>query len=303
MSVALLPAWMACSDGRIDTGRAEPPPLADPARVRLIALGDAGKGNEVQARVARSVGRTCEELGCDLILLLGDNLYPSGMTSADDPRAEERIALPYVSTAPVYALLGNHDWDDRDAQRAAWQVAWAAGRDGVNLPAPAWSMEAGPVTFAAVDTNTVFQVGRSFQQRWLTDTLDGATTPWTVVLGHHTWLSDGPHGNAGSYEGVSWAPIVSGRGLRKLFDQTLCGRADLYLSGHDHLRELLEACGTEIVVSGAGASATELVDRGNQPRFARATPGFAWLELGTTEGEVRFYDEVGTLEAVFPLRP
>lgn len=303
MSAALLPAWMGCSEGRVDTARVEPPVLADPDRVRFVALGDAGKGNAVQARVARSVANTCDELGCDLILLLGDNLYPAGMEAPDDPRAEERIALPYVPTAPVYAVLGNHDWNNRDDERAAWQIAWASQRDGIELPAPAWSMAAGPVTFAAIDTNTAFQRGRSFQQAWLVETLDAADTPWKVVLGHHPWRSDGPHGNAGAYEGISWGPIVSGRGLRKLFDGAVCGRADLYLAGHDHLRELLRACDTDLVISGAGASATEVVDRGNQPRFARATPGFVWLELGTTEGELRFYDEVGTLEAAFPLRP
>ncbi len=293
----------ACSAGRVEVGRAADPALADPEVVRLVALGDTGKGNAGQWRVAEAARETCEALGCDLVVLLGDNLYPRGMEAPDDPRAEAWIAEPYTPIAPVYAVLGNHDWNDRDEGRARWQIDWATEREAVELPANAWWMSAGPATFAALDTNAATHFGSGFQADWLTETLDAASTPWKVVLGHHPYRSDGPHGNAGRYEGLGFVPIASGKQLRKLFDRALCGHADLYLAGHDHSRQLLEACGTDLVVSGAGATATKLVDRGNDPRFARATTGFAWIELGPSAGEVRFYDERGALEGTFALDP
>ncbi|MEZ4240125.1 MAG: metallophosphoesterase [Myxococcota bacterium] len=301
----LLAALLAagCSDSRVPVGVAPAPALASPDRVRFVALGDAGKGNKGQARVAAGVAKACAERGCDLVVLLGDNLYPRGMEADDDPHADERIAQMYAPVgAPVYLVLGNHDYaHGRSRAAAARQIAWAGRTPGVELPANAWVGDFGPARVVGLDTNAVFQFGEDFQARWLREQLDASDAPWKVVLGHHPFRSDGPHGNAGRYDGTRWVPWVSGSALRTLFDGSLCG-ADLYLAGHDHTRQLLEACGTDLVVSGTGASATEIVDNGNHPRFAEATLGAAWFELSADgSGRVVFLDADGAEEAGFEL--
>src|SRR5690349_21656897 len=101
----------SCGDGAVPVGRAAPPPLAEPGVVRLLALGDAGKGNEGQRRVAVGAARACAARGCDLAVLLGDNLYPRGMESSDDPRISERTVEMYADLGvPLYLVLGNHDY-------------------------------------------------------------------------------------------------------------------------------------------------------------------------------------------------
>lgn len=303
--IALL---LACTPDDLPSARAPAPALADPEVVRFLALGDAGKGNDTQRRVAAGAARACAVLGCDFVVLLGDNLYPRGMESPHDPRAEERIASMYADAgAPLYLILGNHDYaHGRDRERAAWQIAWADERDGVELPANLWFTDAGPVRLVALDTNAAFQFGTGQQTKWLREQLSGSAATWNVVLGHHPYRSDGPHGNAGTYEGLSYVPWVSGNSLKRLFDEELCGQADLYLSGHEHSRQLISACGVNLVVSGAGASATGIVDRGNDPLFAEGSPGSAWVELGPRSGRVVFVDADGNTQAPhegFPLAP
>ncbi len=277
---------------------------ADADVVRFVAVGDTGKGNATQRRVAAAIARTCASRGCDFVILLGDLLYPRGMEDPNDPRAEERVLAPYAQVgAPVYAVLGNHDYaHGRDTRRAQWLLDFAREAPGVALPGHAWAARVGPVALIGLDTAAAFQFGPGEQRAWLDRTLDAHDRPgtWVVVAGHHPLRSDGPHGNAGAYEGWPGVPWMSGTGLGRWLGE-LCGRADLYLAGHDHSRQLLRHCGMDLVVSGAGSSATAIVDRGNAPRFAKATPGFAWLELTPRGGRALFVDADGIVEETHTL--
>lgn len=292
----LVPALLlGCSPPAAPPGRAPPPALADPSRLRLVAIGDTGRGDAGQRAVADGVARVCRQRGCDLIALLGDNLYERGMERPDDPRMAERTVDMYAAAgAPLYAVLGNHDYGlGQDHEAAGWQIAWARRTPGIELPARTWSMRAGPAELFALDTNAAMWSGSATQARWLRRALEQSDAAWRVVLGHHAFRSNGDHGNAGQYEGLFGVPIASGTSLWTLFEKTLCGRADLYLSGHDHNLQALSHCGVELVVSGAGANARAVVDRGNTPRFAAAHTGFAWLELGTAELTLAFHDADG----------
>jgi len=46
--------------------------------VRFVALGDTGKGNPSQYQVGAAIGAHCAKLGCDFVVLLGDNFYQNG---------------------------------------------------------------------------------------------------------------------------------------------------------------------------------------------------------------------------------
>jgi len=302
----ILALLFACrSAGSVTFASADPIVPAESSAVRFAALGDAGRGDAKQQRVARGVIHTCAERGCDAIVLLGDLLYPHGMESDDDPRAEEWIAAPYAPAgAPLLLVLGNHDYGrGRDSAAARRVLRWAKHRPGVVLPANVWDLPAGLVHFFGLDTNAAFQFGDAPQREWLARVLDESEAPWKVVLGHHPFRSDGEHGNAGWYEGWSGVPIASGAGLLRLFEGALCDRADLYLAGHDHNRQLLAQCGVDLIVSGAGSSTTPIVDRGNDPRFASAEPGFVWLELRETEGRIVFLDADGNAEREYEIAP
>lgn len=266
----------------------------DPDVVRFVAVGDAGRDTPHLHAVAAAVGRVCADRGCDLGLLLGDNLYDTGLESADDPRLGEVTAPLRATGIPWYLVHGNHDYAwGGDLQRAAWARAWADRTEGVEHPTPWYRFEAGPAAFVALDTTWAFWWGASPQLAWLHHA-PATTARWRVVFGHHPLRSNGEHGNAGAYEGWVNLPFASGRPVRDLLEGAVCPAADLYLSGHDHDLQLLDGCGATLVVSGAGAGARPLVGRGNRASFERAIPGFAWVELGAT-GRVVFFDAEGTL--------
>ena len=126
--------------------------------------------------------------------------------------------------------------------------------------------------------------GVSDQAAWMQGILQDTTPTWNIAFGHHPYISNGQHGNAGEYEGYDWLPIANGATVKDFMDENLCGKVDLYLCGHDHNRQWLEpTCGTEFIVTGAAAKTTGLQGRGNPVYFEDDTiEGFVWIEPVTT---------------------
>ena len=271
---ASTPAW---------TAEAE---VADPDRVRFVAVGDLGEATPAQERVAAGIAAVCAERGCDFGVLLGDNVYPRGLASADDPAGAMLADLPGDDLV-WYAVLGNHDYGhSRSWDRGDAQIAFARRSDRLRIAAPHHAFRAGPAVFAGVDTTRVFW-GASEAGPWL-HAVGDEEAAWHVVLAHHPYRSLGPHGDAGWYEGLPLIPYASGRRIAALVEAEVCGRFDLYLSGHDHSRQWHEACGTGFVVSGAGAKPTPVRD--GDAVFASGSEGFVWVELGPDDAQLAFYD-------------
>jgi hypothetical protein len=60
---------------------------ADPGRLDFLVVGDWGRdGRFGQREVAAQMGRTASDVAAAFIISVGDNFYPDGVTSTDDPR-------------------------------------------------------------------------------------------------------------------------------------------------------------------------------------------------------------------------
>lgn len=276
-------------------------------RVRFVAIGDTGKGNDGQRAVAAAIVQKCAAAGCDFAVLLGDNIYDSGASSPDDPQFQTKFEQPYAAVnMPFYVVLGNHDYGGGGAGyefgKAQNEIDYTARSTKWRLPAAYYRMVQGPAEFFAMDTNMQMytSVQRSTvdaQKRDMGAWLAASTATWKIALGHHPYLSNGKHGNAGSYDNLPFVPIANGEGVKDFFEDVMCGRVDLYLCGHDHSRQWqTNTCmGTELVVSGAGASTTELP--GNNPaRFQASTLGFLYVDVQGRTLTAQFIDVNGQVE-------
>jgi tartrate-resistant acid phosphatase type 5 len=281
----------------------------DPPSVRFVAMGDGGEGNDAQYLVGHSVAEVCAADGCDFVLYLGDNFYDTGVSGVDDPQWQTKFELPYAELTdlgvPFYVVLGNHDYGGDGAGIEVWkgahQIDYSARSATWTMPDEYYTFVREHVTFVGLDTNAIFWgVGLGQQKSWVDDTLLAATTPWRIVFGHHPYISNGKHGNAGNYEGLpSWVPIASGVNVRRFFDESLCnGPVDVYISGHDHNRQWLpEQCGIQHFVSGAAAKTTGLEGRGNVTSFEDdSEPGFLYVEISGDTLRGRFHGEDGRVQ-------
>ncbi len=270
--------------------------------VRFVALGDAGEGNAAQFQVGAAMEQVCAVKGCDFALYLGDNFYDVGVDSFNDPQFQTKFEQPYADLdIPFLVTLGNHDYG---ATSLEWWKPWnqifysyVTGFAKFILPFPYYNLRVGHVELFAVDSHAVFLGwGLAQQSAWLSNALANSTAEWKIVFGHHTYISNGRHGNAGNYEGCPFCGFISGVNVKSFVEGAVCGQADYYFSGHDHDMQWLEpACGTGFIVSGAGSKTRTLVRRDANPTFFEedGVEGFLWVEIrdNTLTGE--FYDKFG----------
>ncbi|HLU66021.1 MAG TPA: metallophosphoesterase [Kofleriaceae bacterium] len=292
--------------------------------VRFVVMGDTGEGNEAQRQVAIRIRDLCAAEGCELVLLLGDNIYDDGVASVDDPQWLTKFEEPYADIdLPFYAVLGNHDYGGEllsidlpgignEWHKGPIEVAYTDQSDKWRMPATFYTLRVGNVGIIALDTNSILWDNRDHgdQREWYPQALaelDGAE--WIVVAGHHPYRSNGTHGNAGQYDAPELGgielpnplPIQNGGEIKAFFEEVVCGTADVVLAGHDHSRQWLDEpdalCGAELIISGAGAKTTEIRDRGNAARFEDASEaGFLFIEVEGNQLRGQFYDAEGNLD-------
>lgn len=259
------------------TGGADPAGGPASAVTRFIAMGDGGRGNDNQYRVADAIEQVCAQSGCDFAIYLGDNIYDDGVSGVDDPQFEEKFEAPYRNIdMPFYMALGNHDWGGD----AGAQVEYTFVSDKWEMASEYYTHVQGDATFVVLDTNSLND-GDDAQMEWAAAEVAAATTTWKFAYGHHPYISNGDHGNTGG-------------DLESFFDASLCGNIDVFFAGHDHDLEWLEpVCGTEFIISGA-ASETRDVGGDNPTFFEASTLGFMWVELDGRTFTGVFYDDTGT---------
>lgn len=276
--------------------------------VRFVALGDTGTGSSEQKKVGNAISALCKSRGCDFVQLLGDNLYESGASSVDDPIWQAKFEVPYAAIdLDFYAVLGNHDYGANgagtDFPKGRNEIDYTAKSKKWKMPAAYYhyapSSGGGAVELFALDTNMSMFGQDAAQKTDVAGWLAASTAEWKIAVGHHPYKSNGPHGNAGSYDAVFGAslPPMNGVGVKRYLEDTICGKVDLYLSGHDHSRQWLnESCkGTELAVSGAGAKTTELGGK-NPSLFESLELGFLYIVIEGKKLTADFVDENGNVE-------
>jgi len=267
----------------------------DPGDLCFAAFGDQGTAGPGQLAIAAALERLAPLGPMDLVLLLGDNFYPLGVTSVDDPqwaRKFEGVYSPDKLAVPFYACLGNHD----HYGTAQAQVDYSR-RPGTRwrMPAAYYSFveeaKGRKVRFLALDTQPMYLAktadGIREQLDWVEAELGKPGADWKIVFGHHPLLGNGPHGKA--QEPLSL--------LVPVFEKHA---VDLYFAGHDHLLEWIGPVnGVTYVISGGGGGSdnpfsmtwrddTVFAHTGGGLCLARCTGDGLEVSLRDSEGKVLF---------------
>lgn len=249
--------------------------------LHAVAFGDFGYKDDdsALADVADAIYRLHQRAPLDLGLTLGDNFYPRGVKSLDDPHWQNEWHRHYDRLGiPFYATLGNHDYDGNPQM----QVDYTAhpGNKSWRMPHRYYTFTAGPVRFFALDTDEgtigFFKTKpwSDTQRDWLAAELAKPTTaPWTIVYGHHPIYSDGHHGD-------------STRLRQKLLPLLKLHKVDAYLAGHEHEMQHLEIDGIQFFIAGGGGKDTRRA-RAIRGTCAAGANGFLELEASKTQLTLR----------------
>ncbi len=245
---------------------------SDGGEILFAAVGDTGRGNDSQRRVAKAMEDIQSKTGFKLLLLLGDNVYKKGRL-AD---FETKLYAPYrklkdESGVTIRGALGNHDIDGADLMGVRAQQAYfgMCGAATALCGATYYSFTVGNVDFFALDSNLLVNYKPDFTARYTTKTrqdqlnwLSGelprsaAKNNWQVVFMHHLFYSSSSGHGIYSDSSEDRTDMLE---LRDVIPLLNASKVDLALSGHDHFYEKINAQKAPTpgdfayFVSGAGA--------------------------------------------------
>lgn len=261
-------------------------------QMRFFALGDYGSARPAVRRVGNAMDRRASsEFGPapELVLGLGDNFYPCGVTSVTDKRFRQQWYAvlvepnPRMHAVPWYVTLGNHDY----LGSAEAQVKYTLHRSNQAETGGLWRMPArtyserralpdgSAIEFFCVDTSgcqdCMQDECRGLTQdsvRELARMLRASSARWKVVFGHHPiYTKSDDHG-------------VDGDTLRTVFhlEQLMLDHGVvLYFAGHEHVLQYRAERGVHHFVVGASG--------GDFVRFyCREDPRrtMTWYDQGTS---------------------
>lgn len=255
-------------------GWTKSPNAAGKTTLRFLAVADSGSGDANQRAVGLQMAAVHRRKPVDLVVMGGDNIYPSGNIAM----AEETFLRPYADLlqagVPFHAVLGNHDIRTANgAPQVAYKPFGMKGRF--------YNLKRGLVEFFMLDTNGNADWRR--QVSWLRTVLSQSSAPWKVVVGHHPIYSSGFYGNDPGLA-AKLTGLMQRHGVQ------------LYINGHDHNYERSKPLKgiTYLVVGGGGATLRPVIPTA-QTAKAASVFSFAEIEASPRHLTVRGWNKNGAL--------
>lgn len=202
-------------------------PRDEQPELRIAVAGDIGDSGDRLDSTAAAMARVDPDDPFDVLLLLGDNVYPAG----DPAELENTVFRPFSgvleSGAELLAILGNHDADHGDEQMEA-----------LGMPGRWWAVERADTLIVGLDSN---RVDDPDQRDFLEQTLARSDATWKIVAVHHPPYSAGYQGSSLAVRDA-FGPLFERYGVQ------------LVLSGHDHdYQRSVEIDGVTYIVTGAAS--------------------------------------------------
>lgn len=244
--------------------------IKEPGALNFIAMGDWGRnGADHQKQVAKQMGITATDIKAQFIISTGDNFYPSGVISEQDPlfrTSFEDIYTDFSLQWDWYVVLGNHDYKSNpDAQVAYSKISrrWKMPARYFSKKFPINGDVNNQVLIAFIDTNPLIKEFYSnaeygpnvkgqdttAQKRWIAKTLSDTdpSIKWKIVVGHHPIYTGGSR-----TDGYDTKAVRSS--LQSTFEKY---GVDVYLTGHEHSLQHIKPEGkTHHFISGAASEKT-----------------------------------------------
>eukprot|EP01006_Ploeotia_vitrea_P057197 TRINITY_DN68159_c8_g1_i3.p1 TRINITY_DN68159_c8_g1~~TRINITY_DN68159_c8_g1_i3.p1 ORF type:complete len:428 (+),score=47.98 TRINITY_DN68159_c8_g1_i3:213-1496(+) len=247
----------------VDTSKqkAKKEPTGTTTRKELVffGLGDWGGTTPMLPQVANQMDLYAQRHGLDFVVSLGDNFYPYGVKSLDDPAFNKTFEQTFTAASLQvrwYSVLGNHDhFGSTKAQiqytgkgSGKWYMPNGYYTSTVSIPQSGKFLQ-----LFALDTYD--RKGYKAQLQWIDKQLEqsvkNSSILWRIVVNHNPIYSGGTvHG--GSTGKPKWAGYTK-QLIAELLPILHKHRVHMYLSADDHNLQLLkDDTGMIFIVSGCG---------------------------------------------------
>ena len=274
--------------------------------LHFLVLGDFGRhGQYHQKPVAEQMGAAAITLDIDFTISVGDNFYPNGIESTQDPQLQNSFEDIYTNTKLYenwYVALGNHDYNgniqaqiDYTKVSRRWQMPDTYYSETFKLK------DGSKLLMVVMDTNpfidgyykkdndmyeNIIKQDTTAQRKWLAETLEKTDAKWKIVVGHHPLYSGGKRKNSDDTKAFE-------KKFASFFDKY---KVDAYLCGHEHDLQVVKPKGryTTQFLSGAGSEVRPSGER-EGTLFADNQAGFMCFSVTGKKLLVQLVNEHGDI--------
>jgi hypothetical protein len=260
----------------------------------ILCIGNFGTGRKEQYDVAKLLLDLCKNSNCKLILGLGNNIYPNGVSSVNDNQFLEKFEIPYSilpNNIKFYNILGNKDYHFKNSTKLQVKYHYSGKSFRWILPNNFYCFtkmfKTVPVEFVAIDTNLDRMKNKVAQEKWAVNTLLESRARWRIVFGHHPWTSFGKGGKVKDSSGE----------LNELYEKLVeTNKVDLIISGHENSQQHVYIPGKpNMIISGVGGykhseTKEEQVFIAKELKFRSIEPGLVKISVNKNELSLAFYN-------------
>lgn len=202
------------------------------AKTRFAVVGDFGTGGSDEFAIAAGMLDAHHKSALDLVVAVGDNIYPNGSGRYFTKHFEEPFAGLLKERVKFYAVLGNHDVEEGRKDQVNYPLFNMGGSNYYSI-----SRNNGLVDFFMLDSTDLSMT----QLGWLENSLRESRAIWKLAALHHPIYSSGKkHGS----------DVRVRKQLEPLFTHY---RVQAVFSGHDHVYERTKPQqGIQYFITGAG---------------------------------------------------
>ena len=202
------------------------------SKTRFAVVGDFGTGGSDEVAIAAGMLDVHRKSALDLVVAVGDNIYPNGSGRHFNKHFEEPFSGLLKERVKFYAVLGNHDVEEGRKDQVNYPLFNMGGSNYYSI-----SRNNGLVDFFMLDSTDL----STTQLSWLENSLRESKAIWKLAALHHPIYSSGKkHGS----------DIKVRKQLEPLFTHY---RVQAVFSGHDHVYERTNPQqGIQYFITGAG---------------------------------------------------
>jgi len=264
------------------------PSLGSKNNLHFWVIGDAGTGNAQQNKVLQSYLDYPDKVNPNLVLMLGDNAYYTGL----DIEYTTNLYSVYedlYSQVAFFTVFGNHDSYSTNplTETGAYFSNFDIPTEGELGGEPSgteayYSFDYANVHFISLDGNMVQDLLHPGEMAvWLEKDLQQNTQDWTIAMWHHPPYTKGSHDSDSEAELIYMREIIN-----PLLDEY---GVDLGLGGHSHNYERTYLIKGHYGDSDSFNEAKHVVDNGGNlnNRFTKTNDeGIVYVVAGTAGGQL-----------------
>jgi len=202
------------------------------SKTRFAVLGDFGTGEDDEFAVAAQMLTAHRTSPLDLVLTVGDNIYPNGSGRYFTKHFEQPFEGLLNERVKFYAALGNHDVEEGRRDQVQYPHFNMNGSNYYSI-----SRGNGLVDIFVLDTSA-YDTG---QANWLENSLRASRATWKIAAMHHALYSSAKKHGSDPKLRAMLEPLLTRYHVQVVF------------AGHDHVYERTRPQrGIQHFITGAG---------------------------------------------------